>query len=116
MTDPDTGTYKMKDETTGKSAKVQKQVDDVKGIMEKNVSDAMARGEQLDDLEAKTLALEEGSKSFAKNSKQVSSNIWWKNMKYWAIIIGVIVAIILIIVMVIWGPSIFGSIFSLGSR
>lgn len=116
MPDPETGTYHMKEDTVGKSAKVQKQVDEVKGIMQKNVSDAMARGEQLEDLEAKTLALEEGSKSFAKNSKQVSSNLWWKNAKYWAIIVGIIVAIILVIVLVIWGPSIFGSLFSSRGR
>ena len=117
MTDRETGTYQMKGETAGKSVKVQKQVDEVKDIMQKNVSDAMARGEQLDDLEAKTLALEEGSKSFAKNTKQVNSNLWWKNMKYWGIIIGIIVVVILLIVLAVWGPSIFSSIFpSGGSR
>lgn len=106
MPDPETGTYNMKQETAGKSVKVQKQVDDVKGIMAKNVSDAMARGEQLEDLEAKTLALEEGSKSFAKNTKQVNSNLWWKNMKYTAIIVGIIVALILILVLYFFGGSI----------
>ena len=113
---PDPETYHMKGDTVGKSAKVQKQVDEVKDVMQKNVSDAMARGEQLDDLEAKTLALEEGSKSFAKNTKQVSSKLWWKNLKYWAIIIFIIVALILVIVLSIWGPSIITSMFSSGNR
>lgn len=116
MPDPETGTYKMKQETAGKSVKVQKQVDEVQGIMEKNVADAMNRGEQLNDLEAKTLALEEGSKSFAKNTKQVNSNLWWKNMKYTAIIIGIIVAVILIIVFVMFGKDLFTSLFSSSSR
>lgn len=111
MPDPETGTYKMKQETTAKTAKVQKEVDDVKGIMENNVSAAMARGEQLSDLEAKTLALEEGSKSFAKNTKQVSSNLWWKNMKYTAIIVGIIAAIVLILVFVFFGGAIMNAIF-----
>lgn len=106
----------MNKETTGKSAKVQDQVDEVKGIMQKNVSDAMARGEQLEDLEAKTLALEEGSKSFAKNTKQVSSNLWWKNMKYWAIIAGIIVAIVVVLLLVFFGPSIFSALFGSSSR
>lgn len=116
MPDPETGTYKMKQETTAKTAKVQKEVDEVKGIMEKNVADAMARGEQLNDLEAKTLALEEGSKSFAKNTKQVSSNLWWKNMKYTAIVAGIIVAIVLFVVFFFFGGPIMSAIISSSSR
>lgn len=116
MPDPETGTYNMNQDTKAKTAKVQKEVDEVKGIMEQNVSDAMARGEQLNDLEAKTLALEEGSKSFAKNSKQVSSNLWWNNMKYMAIIVGIIVAVILIVVFYFFGGTIMNSIFSSSSR
>lgn len=115
MGNPDQGTYKMKQETSAKTAKVQKEVDEVKGIMEKNVADAMARGEQLNDLEAKTLALEEGSKSFAKNSKQVSSNLWWTNMKYTAIIVGIIVFLVLLIVFWVFGGTIMNAIFSSGS-
>lgn len=110
MPNPETGTYQMKEETTSKSANVQKQVDEVQGIMQKNVSDAMARGETLEDLEAKTLALEEGSKAFAKNTKQIDSNLWWKNMKYWAIIIGIIVVIIIIIVLSMGGSSLFAGL------
>ena len=116
MTNPETGTYNMKKDTTAKSAKVQKEVDEVKVVMEKNVADAMARGEQLNDLEAKTLALEEGSKSFAKNSQQVSSNLWWTNMKYTAIIAGIIAAIILILVFYFFGGMIINAIISSSSR
>ena len=112
MPDPETGTYNMKQETTAKTAQVQQQVDEVKVIMEKNVSDAMARGEQLNDLEAKTLALEEGSKSFTKNTQQVSSNLWWKNMKYTAIIAGIIVFLVLILVFYYFGGAIINSISS----
>lgn len=115
MANTDHGTYKMKQETAAKSAKVQKEVDEVKGIMEKNVSDAMARGEQLNDLEAKTLALEEGSKSFAKNSKKVSSNLWWTNMKYIAIIAGIIVFLVLLFVFWFFGGAIMNSLFSSSS-
>lgn len=116
MPDPETGTYNMKKETAEKTVQVQKQVDEVKGIMEKNVADAMNRGEQLNDLEAKTLALEEGSKSFAKNTKQVNSNLWWKNMKYTAIIVGIIVAIILVILLIVFGKDMVYSMFSSSSR
>ena len=106
----------MKQETAAKTAKVQKEVDEVKIIMEKNVNDAMARGERLDALEEKTLALEEGSKSFAKNSKQASSNLWWTNMKYTAIIVGIITAIILFIVLYLFGGAILNAIISSSSR
>lgn len=112
MSDIEKGLPHMKQETAGKGVKVHEQVEEVKGIMNKNVQDAMSRGEQLNDLEAKTAALEEGSRAFAKNSKQVSSNIWWKNMKYIAIIVGIVVLLILIIVMSIFGRDIIGSMFS----
>lgn len=105
----------MKQVTADKTVIIQKQVDEVKGIMEKNVSDAMERGEQLNDLEAKTLALEEGSKDFAHNTKKVSSNLWWENMKYNAIIAGVVVALILFIVFYFFGRDIIGAIFSSSS-
>ena len=107
---------KMKQETTDKSAKVQEQVNEVKVVMEQNVADAMSRGEQLNDLEAKTLALEEGSKSFAKNTNQVSSNLWWKNVKYTAIIVGIIVLVVLFLLFLTFGSRIFDAIFSSSSR
>ena len=116
MTDPETGTYRMKQETSGKTVKIQKQVDEVKDVMENNVTDAMNRGEQLNDLEAKTLALEEGSKTFVKNTKQVSSNLWWKNMKYSAIIVGVIVVVVLIVLFAVYGNKLFTTSSSSGGR
>lgn len=96
----------MSAESADKSKKVQDQVNDVTKIMEQNVQDAMKRGEQLEDLEAKTAALEEGSRAFSKNTGKVKSNLWWANMKYWAILIGVIVAIILLIVLWPYGSKI----------
>ncbi len=98
---------KMSADSAEKTKKVQNQVEDVTKTMQKNVQDAMKRGEQLEDLEAKTAALEEGSRAFNKNTEKVKSNLWWKNMKYWAIIIGVIVAVILLILLFIFGPRIF---------
>lgn len=97
----------MSADSAEKTKKVQNQVEDVTKTMQKNVQDAMKRGEQLEDLEAKTAALEEGSRAFNKNTEKVKSNLWWKNMKYWAIIIGVIVAVILLILLFIFGPRIF---------
>lgn len=98
---------KMNAESADKAKKVQQQVDDVTKIMEQNVQDAMKRGEQLEDLEAKTATLEAGSRAFTQNTGKVKSNLWWQNMKYWAILIGVIVAIILIILVAVFGPKIF---------
>ena len=94
---------KKSEDSTDKTKKVQEQVDDVTKIMQKNVQDAMKRGEQLEDLEAQTAALEEGSRAFNKNTEKVKSNLWWKNMKMWAILIGIIVAIILVVAFSIFG-------------
>lgn len=114
-TDPELGIPKMAEESADKVVKVQKQVEDVKGIMEKNMQAAMTRGERLEDLEAKTTALEEGSKAFSRNTRTVRSKLWWKNLKYWAILIGIIALIVLVIVFSVFGKDIFHAVVSLFS-
>lgn len=99
MTDQGFTGPKMNQVTQEKTGKVKEQVNEVTVIMDKNVKDAMARGEKLTDLEAKTSALEEGSRAFTKNTARVKSNLWYKNMKYWAILAAVIVVIILLLVL-----------------
>jgi hypothetical protein len=95
--DPELGLPAVKAGTAEKTTRVQKQVDEVSKIMEKNVADAMARGEQLDDLAQKTAALEAGSKAFSKNAGKARANLWLKNMKYWAMLAGLVVLLLLLI-------------------
>ena len=61
-----------------KILKINAEVDKVKGIMQKNIEDILARGENLDRLIENTQDLEEGSKIFLKGSKETNS--CWKYM------------------------------------
>jgi len=87
---------KMKAGTEVKVERAQQQVDDVTKIMEKNMKAAIERGERLDDLAEKTAALELGARGFAKNAHRASQQLWWKNLKYWAMLIGIIVILVMI--------------------
>lgn len=83
--------------TEEKVQRTQQQVHEVAQIMSKNVESAMERGEQLTDLADKTAALELGAKGFAKHAHKASQNLWWKNLKYWALLIGVVLILLLLI-------------------
>jgi len=52
---------------------IQKQLDEVKDIMQKNIEDVLARGETLDTLMAKSEDLSSSSVQFYKQAKKVNS-------------------------------------------
>lgn len=77
-----------------KTSQVQEQVDEVTRVMENNVNKTLERGEQLEDLEAKTARLDVEAQQFNKNAAQVEKNLKWKQMRR-AIIICVVVIVVL---------------------
>lgn len=76
--------------TTEKVTEVKRKVEDTKQVMEKNIQDAMERGERFEDLGAKTEALAATSKAFGKQAKQVKKNLWLKNMKMTIILVFIV--------------------------
>eukprot|EP00736_Rhodelphis_marinus_P003962 Rmarinus@m.22017 len=62
-----------------KLSSVQKDIDDVKQIMETNIEKVIARGERLSLLVDKTENLQQDSFSFKKNASKVESRYWWKD-------------------------------------
>ncbi len=74
--------------------KVNKQVEEVKAQMQKNVTMVMNRGESLDKLEKQTEKMKENSNMFSKNTKKVTKLFEWKNKK-WTIIMIVVILILL---------------------
>jgi vesicle-associated membrane protein 4 len=67
--------------TTEKMTDIKHKVEDTKEVMERNIQDAMERGERFEDLGAKTETLAATSKAFGKHAKKVKKNLWLKNMK-----------------------------------
>ncbi|ORY03093.1 synaptobrevin [Basidiobolus meristosporus CBS 931.73] len=82
-----------------KAQGIQKQVDEVVGIMQNNVERVMERGEKLDSLNNKADQLEAGALRFKQGTNRVRKAMWWKNMKL-KLIIAAIVVIILIAIIV----------------
>jgi hypothetical protein len=107
------------DITLQKAKKVQNQVDDLTRIMNKNIQDAIERGEKLNELEEKTRKnkifnnlilihslflddINEGAKVFTKSAKEVKKQLWWKNIKSvvsisFALLIILIIAVVAIV-------------------
>ena len=66
---------------TEKFEQVKLEVDEVKDIMVGNIGKMTKNMDNLEDLEDKTAGLREKSEIFAKRSKDLRRQLWWKNMK-----------------------------------
>ena len=74
--------------------KVNKQVDEVKAQMQKNVTMVMNRGENLSNLEKQSEKMKQSGDKFSTNTKRVTKMFEWKNRK-WTIILVVGIVILL---------------------
>ena len=79
------------------------QVDEVKGIMVKNIERVLERGEKLDILVNKTEELDRSASTFKKNTRQLQQKMWWKNVKWIVVIVIVILLLLAIIIMAATG-------------
>lgn len=82
-----------------KAHEVKQEVDEVVDIMSQNIKKVVERGENLEDLEAKTDALQQSSKTFKTSANKVKRKMWWKNMKFTIILSIILIAIITLIVL-----------------
>lgn len=80
--------------------KVRAEVEEVKGIMHKNVDAMLDNMEKASDLEYKTNELAQQSFTFKKKSKRVKWQMIRNNWKLTATIVGILLLIILIIVLI----------------
>ncbi|XP_046583181.1 vesicle-associated membrane protein 7-like [Haliotis rubra] len=78
--------------------KVQDQVDELKGIMVRNIDAIADRGERLELLVDKTDDLSTNAVSFKKSSRNLARSLWWKNVKITVIIAVVVIVILYFIV------------------
>lgn len=83
--------------------KVQKEVEDVKGVMTKNIEKVLERGERLDILIEKTDNLEESSQSFKRSTVQLRRKFWWQNARNCIILIFVVFLLLGVIALIILG-------------
>ncbi|KAG6022267.1 hypothetical protein E4U19_004559 [Claviceps sp. Clav32 group G5] len=75
----------------------QREIDDVRGIMTKNIESLLERGERLDLLVDKTDRLGNSAQDFRVRSRGLKRQMWWKNVK----LMGLLGLVIFLIVMVL---------------
>lgn len=80
---------------------VQRDIDDVRGIMTQNIEGLLERGERIDLLVDKTDRLGGSSREFRVRSRGLKRQMWWKNVKLMALLIAVVVLIIVAIVIAV---------------
>ncbi|KAK0718304.1 vesicle-associated membrane protein [Lasiosphaeria miniovina] len=77
---------------------VQREIDDVRGIMTRNIEGLLERGERIDLLVDKTDRLGGSAREFRVRSRGLKRRMWWKNVKLMGLLALVLVLIILTIV------------------
>ncbi|KAK7743142.1 hypothetical protein SLS53_004227 [Cytospora paraplurivora] len=75
----------------------QREIDDVRGIMTRNIEGLLERGERIDLLVDKTDRLGGSAREFRVRSKGLKRQMWWKNVKLMALLVLVVVLIVLAI-------------------
>jgi len=75
-------------------AQQQAQVDEVIGIMHKNVENVLERDRKLGDLEERADALQDGCAQFEKQAAAMKNKFWMENLK--AIIAGSVVGLLVL--------------------
>ncbi|RYP16840.1 hypothetical protein DL765_004861 [Monosporascus sp. GIB2] len=77
---------------------VQREIDDVRGIMTRNIEGLLERGERIDLLVDKTDRLGGSAREFRVRSRGLKRRMWWKNIKLMGLLALVLVLIIVTIV------------------
>jgi flagellar biosynthesis/type III secretory pathway M-ring protein FliF/YscJ len=78
--------------------KAQQKVIILKEQMHKNIDLALKRGNDLDDLVQRSDELNQGAIMFDRDTRQLKNKMWWKNIKMYLMIGGIIVVILIIII------------------
>lgn len=78
--------------------KVQNQVDELKGIMVRNIDQIADRGERLELLVDKTEDLSSNAVSFKKTSRSLARSMWLKNIKITIFIVVIVIIVIYFII------------------
>ena len=88
-----------KPENFDKLAQAQNNVTEIKVEMQDNVNKLIKNQDELDNLEGQTRDMKDNAQTFDKNAKSLEREMFWRKVKYTAIIVGIVLAIILIIVL-----------------
>ena len=85
-----------------KISEVQQKVDTIRDVMQNNMKIAIARGDALDDMELKSVDLENNANRFKSSSSSLRSKLCMKNAKSVLIIGSLVACIFALIGITIW--------------
>jgi flagellar biosynthesis/type III secretory pathway M-ring protein FliF/YscJ len=76
---------------------VQREVEEVSGIMKENVQAIVSQGQHLNELNSKTDDLLHEARNFKKSSTEMKNAMWWKEFRIKLAIGGIVFIVLLII-------------------
>ncbi len=82
---------------------IQKEINNVKGIMVQNIDKVLARGEKIELLVDKSEQLDQKALIFKKEATKVRKIMWWNNCKFWLLLVLVLAAVGLVIYVSVCG-------------
>jgi len=77
-----------------KTAAIQKDIDDTRAALEKNIVVLMERGENLEKLEESAIELETGAQQFHEGATVLKTTLWYENIRVRIMLICVVIIII----------------------
>lgn len=83
--------------------RVRGEITQVKDIMIENIEKVLDRGEKLDLLVDKTELLQGEAFAFRREAKRARRVMWWKNVRMWFIMGGIVAAVVFLIVLAACG-------------
>mmetsp|Transcript_22874 Transcript_22874/g.58319 ORF Transcript_22874/g.58319 Transcript_22874/m.58319 type:complete len:133 (-) Transcript_22874:273-671(-) len=81
-------------------ARVQRQVDDVRGVMVDNIQLAVKRGEQMDKLVDKTDELSSSAGEFRGRARDLRRTMWWNSFKFKMLMVGLVIVLAIVIFLI----------------
>ncbi len=82
-----------------KLSQAQDNVHKLKQDVQGNINKLITNQDDLNDLEDQTNQMRDTAGKFEKNAKSLEREMFWRKIKYTAIIVGIVLAIVLIIVL-----------------
>ena len=88
----------MSNNQTSNIQSTQNQVDQVVDVMKANMTKVMERDDKVTDLASRSEAMQIGAAQFQVQSRNLKKKYWWKNLKWWLIIIAISVVVLALII------------------
>ena len=88
-------------ENFDKLTAVNAKVDDLKADVQGNLNRLVMNDDNLNELDENAKKLHDEAHMFSKNSKSLKRVLWWRNVWFWVMVIGVAVGVIVLIVLLL---------------